>query len=116
MAQTCGFLLLALNGFSKMPFLAAMKDVKLRDFVLPGTTLRCQAMREHAGSGYAVMKAGIQRLDEESHVCDATLTFRIVPYPNEDLQRHMLERAGEVGLEIDGTQVLVPGERKQDGC
>lgn len=115
MAQTCGFLLLALNGFARMPFLAAMKEVKLRDFVLPGTALRCQATREHDGSGYAVMKASIQRLEQDSRVCDATLTFRVVPYPNEDLRRHMLERAREVGLEITGTKVLVSGERSQDG-
>ena len=98
MAQTCGFLLLALNGFSKMPFLAALKEVKLRDFVLPGTELSCQAVREHDGSGYAVMKASIRRREDDSRVCDGTLMFRIVPYPSEQLRQHMLARASEVGL------------------
>lgn len=110
MAQTCGFLLLALNGFSKMPFLAALKEVKLRDFVRPGTDLLCQAVRVHDGSGYAVMKASIRRLEEENRVCDGSLTFRIVPYPNDQLRRHMLERGREVGLAVPRTGVVVAEE------
>ena len=107
MAQTCGFLLLALNGFAKMPFLAALKEVKLRDFVRPGTELLCRATREHDGSGYAIMKASIRRREEENRVCDGSLTFRIVPYPNDQLRRHMLERAREVGLAVPGAGVFV---------
>ncbi len=106
-----GFLLLALNGFAKMPFLAALKEVKLRDFVRPGTELLCQAAREHDGSGYAVMKASIRRPGEENRVCDGTLTFRIVPYPNDQLRRHMLERAREVGLAVAGAGVFVAEQR-----
>ena len=111
MAQTCGFLLLALNGFAKMPFLAALKEVKLRDFVRPGTELMCQATLEHDGSGYAVMKANIRRPGEENRVCDGALTFRIVPYPNDQLRRHMLERAREVGLAVAGAGVCVAEQR-----
>jgi 3-hydroxyacyl-[acyl-carrier-protein] dehydratase len=111
MAQTCGFLLLALNGFAKMPFLAALKDVKLRDFVRPGTELLCQAAREHDGSGYAVMKASVRRPGDENRVCDGTLTFRIVPYPNDQLRQHMLERAREVGLAVAGAGVCVAEQR-----
>ena len=98
MAQTCGFLLLSLNGFSRMPFLAALKDIKFRDFVTPGTELVCEATRIHEGSGYSVMKAGIRRQPEGKNVCDGTLMFRIVQYPNDQLHGHMLERATEVGL------------------
>lgn len=110
MAQTCGFLLLALNGFTKMPFLAALKEVKLRDFVRPGTELLCRAAREHDGSGYAVMKASIRRQGEENRVCDGMLTFRIVPYPNDQLRRHMLKRAREVGLRSGEQTSLVADE------
>lgn len=107
MAQTCGFLLLARTGFAKMPFLAALKEVKLRDFVLPGTELVCVATLEHDGSGYAIMNASIRKTTEQKHVCDGTLTFRIVPYPNDKLRQHMLERAHEVGLAVDGENVVV---------
>lgn len=110
MAQTCGFLLLSLNGFEKMPFLAVIKEVKLRSFVLPGTALVCKAIVEHDGSGFAVMKAAISRAGEEANVCDGTLTFRIVPYPNEDLHQHMLERAHQVGLDIDDGRVFLVDE------
>ena len=37
MAQTAGWLVIALNRFERMPFLAAVKEAKLRTFVLPGT-------------------------------------------------------------------------------
>ncbi len=33
MAQTSGWLVVALNRFERMPFLAAVKDAKLRTFV-----------------------------------------------------------------------------------
>ena len=36
MAQTSGWLLVALNRFERMPFLAAVKEAKLRTFVTPG--------------------------------------------------------------------------------
>jgi 3-hydroxyacyl-[acyl-carrier-protein] dehydratase len=112
MAQTCGFLLLSLNGFSLMPFLAALKEVKLRDFVTPGTDLVCEATRIHDGSGYAVMNASIRRQPESKIVCDGTLMFRIVPYPNDQLRRHILKRASEVGLTVrDGI-----GVRTEEGC
>src|SRR5262249_48066665 len=39
MAQASGWLLIARMGFQKMPFLAALKEVKLRTFVTPGQAL-----------------------------------------------------------------------------
>ncbi len=36
MAQTSGWLLLALMKFERMPFLAAVKEAKMRGFVSPG--------------------------------------------------------------------------------
>ena len=59
MAQTAGWLVIALNRFERMPFLAAVKEAKLRTFVLPGTTLRITAKLLHDGSGYAITKATI---------------------------------------------------------
>ena len=113
MAQTCGFLLLSLNGFSRMPFLAALKVVNFRSFVLPGTALVCRATREHDGSGYAVMKAEVYRDGEDQRVCDAGLTFRTTAYPNAVLKDHMLERAREVGLCPREDGVVLAGEFAQ---
>ena len=36
MAQTSGWLLVAINNFDRMPFLAAVKDAKLRSFAILG--------------------------------------------------------------------------------
>ena len=38
MAQTSGWLLVAMNGFKRMPFLAAVKEAKFRTFVTAGRT------------------------------------------------------------------------------
>ena len=47
MAQTSGWLIVAERRFESMPFLASLKDVKLRTFVTPGSQLvRRQAERE----------------------------------------------------------------------
>src|SRR5436189_2724308 len=54
MAQTSGWLLIALLKFERMPFLAAIKDAKMRDFVKPGELLTIDAKLAHDGSGDAV--------------------------------------------------------------
>ncbi len=52
MAQTSGWLLLALMKFERMPFLAAVKEAKMRGFVTPGELLTIDASLVHDGSGY----------------------------------------------------------------
>src|SRR5689334_7149339 len=81
MAQTSGWLLVALNRFEKMPFLAAVKDAKLRTFVPPGARLDITAGIAHEGSGFAVTEASIA-IDGKK-TCNATLTFSILPFPDE---------------------------------
>lgn len=111
MAQTSGFVLLVKNGFSRMPFLAAMKELNLRSFVAPGTTLECEARLVHEGSGYAVLDAEVMRAGEAKRVADARLTFRVTAFPNSDLREHMAVRAAEVGLALDSGSVrLSAGE------
>ena len=51
MAQTSGWLIIAVTKFERMPFLAAFKEAKLRNFIPPGTTLSASAKLEHEGSG-----------------------------------------------------------------
>lgn len=105
MAQTSGFVLLVKNGFGRMPFLAAMKELNLRSFVVPGTVLECVARLVHEGSGYAVLDAEVRRAGETKRVADARLTFRITPFPNPTLETEMRGRAAEVGLVLDGKAV-----------
>src|SRR5262249_525791 len=56
MAQTSGWLIIGVTGFARMPFLAAVKEAKLRTFVAPGATLSLRAGLVHDGSGYAMTK------------------------------------------------------------
>ena len=74
MAQASGFLLLASNGFSAMPFLMSVDGAKLRTFIEPKTVLDIDVDLEHEGSGFAVTKARITSADRK--VCDAQLKFR----------------------------------------
>src|SRR5947207_3386605 len=57
MAQISGWLVIGLVRFERMPFLAAVKEAKLRSFVRPGAKLELMAELIHDGSGYAVTKA-----------------------------------------------------------
>src|SRR6516165_11833602 len=96
MAQTSGWLLIALLKFERMPFLAAVKEAKMRSFVSPGELLQIDASIVHEGSGFAVTAAKV-RVGGEMR-CNATLTFRHVPFPNPDLRGHMEAMAGRIGF------------------
>jgi 3-hydroxyacyl-[acyl-carrier-protein] dehydratase len=87
MAQTSGWLIIALNRFERMPFLAAMKELKLRSFVQPGQQIALDATLVHDGSGFAMTRA--RGRVEGKLVCDATITFRVVEFPNSEMRGHM---------------------------
>jgi 3-hydroxyacyl-[acyl-carrier-protein] dehydratase len=96
MAQTGGWLLLAVLRFQRMPFLAQVKEAKMRSFVVPGQTLRAEARLLHDGSGYAVVAGRISA--EGRKVADAEITYRVVPFPNETLRAQMLETARRIAV------------------
>ena len=60
MAQTSGWLIIGMTKFTRMPFLAAFKEAKLRTFVTPGQTLSLKAEIVHEGSGYTMTRAEIR--------------------------------------------------------
>src|SRR6476646_8935317 len=60
MAQTSGWLLISLLKFERMPFLAAVKEAKMRSFVSPGELLTIDANVLHEGSGYAMTEAKVR--------------------------------------------------------
>jgi 3-hydroxyacyl-[acyl-carrier-protein] dehydratase len=96
MAQTGGWLVLALLRFQRMPFLAQVKEAKLRAFVVPGQALRVEARLLHDGSGYAVTAANICCAGKR--VADAEITYRVVPFPTPTLRAQMLETARRVAV------------------
>src|SRR5450631_2574036 len=73
MAQTSGWLLIALTKFERMPFLGAVKEAKMRGFVTPGQLLTINAGIVHEGSGFAITSAKV-RVNGELK-CEATITF-----------------------------------------
>jgi 3-hydroxyacyl-[acyl-carrier-protein] dehydratase len=96
MAQSSGWLLLGLMKFERMPFLAMIKEAKMRGFVNPGEVLTIDAKVEHEGSGFAVTSAKV-RVGKELK-CSADLTFRHIPFPHPDLRVHMDAMAKKIGF------------------
>jgi 3-hydroxyacyl-[acyl-carrier-protein] dehydratase len=103
MAQTSGWLIIAVTGFARMPFLAQIKEAKLRSFVAPGRLLTIDATLLHDGSGYAVTRARIAC--EGKRICDAELTFRVMDFPNADMAATMRATAARIGLPMEPVDV-----------
>jgi 3-hydroxyacyl-[acyl-carrier-protein] dehydratase len=96
MAQTSGWLLVALMKFERMPFLAAVKEAKMRGFVTPGELLTVEASLVHEGSGYAITEARVKVNGKLRS--NATITFSHIPFPNPDLRGHMDAVAKRIGF------------------
>jgi 3-hydroxyacyl-[acyl-carrier-protein] dehydratase len=99
MAQTSGWLVIGVTKFARMPFLATVKEAKLRTFVAPGQTLAIHASLVHEGSGFAVTKAAIKV--EGRQVCDTEITFRLIPFPNLEFRTSMEEFAARIGFPLE---------------
>jgi 3-hydroxyacyl-[acyl-carrier-protein] dehydratase len=91
LAQTGGWLVLATLRFAAMPFLAQVKQAKMRSFVVPGEALVAEAELLHDGSGYAVISGKLSANGKTA--AEAEITYRVVPFPNETLRGQMLEMA-----------------------
>jgi 3-hydroxyacyl-[acyl-carrier-protein] dehydratase len=96
MAQTSGWLLLGLMKFERMPFLAAVKEAKMRGFVSPGDQLTVEASILHEGSGYAMTEARVKVGGKLRS--NATLTLSHITLPSRDLRLHMDAEARRVGF------------------
>src|SRR5690242_13610166 len=102
MAQTGGWLVLAMLGCTRMPFLMQVEKAKMRSFVTPGQALEVEATLLHDGSGYAVVKAAISAGGKK--VSEADIRYGVVPFPNDMLRAAMLATARRVGLPEDHIQ------------
>src|SRR5258705_13215295 len=98
MAQSSGWLLLGVLKFTRMPFLAIVKEAKMRGFVSPGQLLTIEAKVEHEGSGFAVTKAK-GRVGKELK-CNADLTFGLSPFPDPAFRVHMDTLANKIGFPL----------------
>jgi len=99
MAQTSGWLLMGLHKFTRMAFFASVKEAKLRSFVTPGQSLQVSAKLVHDGSGFAVTKAEIR--SDGKLVCNAELTFRLIPFPNDQFRENMEKIARQIEYPLE---------------
>jgi 3-hydroxyacyl-[acyl-carrier-protein] dehydratase len=98
MAQTSGWLIIGLTKFSRMPFLAAFREAKLRTFVTPGQALALSAVLKHEGSGFAVTEAEIKVAGRL--VCNAEILFRLVDFPSPEFRTSMEKVAAAIAFPI----------------
>ena len=96
MAQTTGWLVSALTGFTGLPALAGVKEGKIRNAVFPGDDLEFEGKVIHEGSGYAIGEA--KGWSKGKPICDATLTYRIVPYPSKEMREGLWEWADRINF------------------
>jgi 3-hydroxyacyl-[acyl-carrier-protein] dehydratase len=99
MAQTTGWLVSILTGFTGLPLLVGVKNAKIRNIVLPGTELSFEGEIVHEGSGYAMAEA--KGFSKEGAICEANLTFRLAPYPGPEFRQAMIEMGNKVGISVE---------------
>jgi 3-hydroxyacyl-[acyl-carrier-protein] dehydratase len=98
MAQTTGWLVSALSNFSGLPVLAGVKEGKIRTAVFPGDELEFEGRVVHEGSGYTMGEAKGRRNGKIA--CDAKITYRIIPYPNQEFRASLWEWAERLGFPL----------------
>jgi 3-hydroxyacyl-[acyl-carrier-protein] dehydratase len=98
MAQTTGWLVSALAGFTGLPVLAGVKEGKIRSAVFPGDVLEFEGVVVHEGSGYAIGEASGRCKGEL--VCDGRLTYRIIPYPSPEFTSTLQDWAAKLGFPL----------------
>lgn len=99
MAQACGWLVVVTQNFERMPFLAQIKEAKLRAFVAPGQALRIEGKLLHEGSGFAMAAARIEA--DGKPVCEAELMFRVLPFPSGEFRTHMRDWAARLQVPVN---------------
>jgi 3-hydroxyacyl-[acyl-carrier-protein] dehydratase len=98
MAQTCGWLVTAINRFAAMPFLIGVKEAKFRSPVLPGDELEFEGKIVHEGSGFTVGECKGRR--QGKTICEAQITYRVMPFPNPEFRKAMVEWAERIDVPV----------------
>src|SRR5947207_3201916 len=98
MAQSSGWLILGVLKFERMPFLAIVKEAKMRGFVSPGQLLTIEAKLEHEGSGFAVTK--VKGRAGKDLKFSADITFGLAPFPDPTFRVYMDAMAAKIGFPL----------------
>src|ERR1700736_2802498 len=96
MAQASGWLIIGLTKFERMPFLASVREAKLRTFVLPGQVLTLTAGIVHEGSGFTITKAAVEAGGKT--VANSEITFRVTPFPHPKFRAGMEQVAAAINF------------------
>jgi 3-hydroxyacyl-[acyl-carrier-protein] dehydratase len=98
MAQTCGWLVTAINRFTAMPFLIAVKEAKFRNAVFPGDELEFEGKIVHEGSGFTVGECKGRRHGKA--VCEAQVTYRVMSFPNPEFRAALIQWAERIDVPV----------------
>jgi 3-hydroxyacyl-[acyl-carrier-protein] dehydratase len=94
MAQASGWLIIGLTNFERMPFLASVREAKLRTFVSPGQALTLTASVVHEGSGFTVTKAAVEA--DGKTVANCEMTLRVTAFPDPRFRAGMEQVAAAI--------------------
>ena len=99
-AQAGGFLLMALDGYSRMPVLTQVVKARIREAVEPGATLRIEAEVQQVSSGISAIDGRISVADRRAAECE--IRYRTMPFPAPALRDLVIARAREIGAPVTG--------------
>ena len=99
-AQCGGFLLMALNGYSRMPVLTQVVKARIREAVEPGAILRIDAEVQQISSGIAAIEGRITLEGRRAAECE--IRYRTMPFPKPALRDLVIARARAIGAPVTG--------------
>jgi len=98
MAQTVGWLVSAIGGFTAMPILVGVKESKFRTVVHPGDALEFEGKVIHEGSGFCVGECKGSR--DGKRICESQVTYRLIPYPSPQFRDALWEWAERIDVPV----------------
>jgi len=98
MAQTTGWLVMAMARFTAMPFLMGVKEAKFRTAVFPGDELEFEGSIVHEGSGFTVAECKGRR--QGKAVCEAQITYRVIPFPSPEFRQAIVQWAESIEVPV----------------
>jgi 3-hydroxyacyl-[acyl-carrier-protein] dehydratase len=98
MAQTTGWLVMAMARFTAMPFLMGVKEAKFRTAVFPGDELEFEGSVVHEGSGFTVGECKGRR--QGKAICEAQITYRVMPFASPEFREAIVRWAESIEVPI----------------
>ena len=110
-AQAGGFLLMALDGYSRMPVLTQVVKARIREVVEPGALLTIDAEVQQVSSGISAIDGRITVAGPESRTraAECEIRYRTMPFPAPELRDLVIARAREIGAPVTGAPLTGAG-------